>query len=109
MLKQLDLQALSNDYLAALATAIAAEVNKRAKEPTDPACIILQLRKVSNLQWRITDLMDHWHPCDNAADYRCEFCGTTAQTNEHSVVHPDDCEGKLLLNVINAVLAAESV
>lgn len=47
----------------------------------------------SELYDKIDDLMLHWHPRRDAADYCCEFCGNTAYTNNGGVKHEADCLG----------------
>lgn len=45
----------------------------------------------------IEELIHHWHPRHDAADYCCEFCHKTSDTNQGRITHRDNCEGRRLL------------
>lgn len=51
----------------------------------------------AQLAEQIRNLMHHWHPNSQAADYCCEFCGNTADTNQGEVTHQKECVGVELL------------
>lgn len=48
----------------------------------------------------ISNLMSHWHPNHDAADYCCEFCGQTADTNQGSITHRKNCDGLKFLSAL---------
>lgn len=59
--------------------------------------MIISDRLKDDLIEAITGLMNHYHYNPQAADFCCEFCENTANTNFGSITHRDDCEGKRLL------------
>jgi hypothetical protein len=53
------------------------------------------------LMEEIHGLMHHWHPNAQTADYCCEFCGDTADTNQGSIEHQDGCVGVKFLEELS--------
>lgn len=62
--------------------------------------VLLSKEKADDIAESIRKLMHHWHPNDQAADYCCEFCGRTAETNNGEVTHTDDCDGVMIIRLL---------
>lgn len=64
--------------------------------------------QVDQIRESIDGLMYHYHLSDRYADYCCEFCGKTAQTNNTFFInHESDCSGQAILNMLELPQAQE--
>lgn len=50
----------------------------------------------------IDGLMNNYHYNPQGADFCCEFCARTADTNVGSITHRQDCEGARLLMALRS-------
>ncbi len=64
--------------------------------------ITLTDEQATDLATKIRDLMHCWNPDSQRADYMCEFCGRTSDTNQGSVTHLEDCDGPRYLAWLEA-------
>lgn len=67
--------------------------------------VTITVANAEKISEHIRSLMHHWHPNPQDSDYCCEFCGKNAATNQGEVTHRDDCDGKEMLEVLNAAIA----
>lgn len=58
-----------------------------------PGFLAISVEVAQEWQSKIDDLLDHYHPTNSTADYRCVFCGNVAVTNNKDVIHQSDCFG----------------
>ena len=67
--------------------------------------VVLDAELADRLARDISDLMHHWHPDPYAADYRCELCNRTANTNRGTVTHAESCPGQQYLKALSTCFA----